>query len=182
MAIRIQTIQTGFQGGPAYNNWYAGGQTQADADELALRVKNLWTAFGGLMKTGVEVRTTGVAEVFETITGKTTTNLAVEPLLTGGIAGAAEAAAGTCLVLRWRTGVYVNGREIRGRSYMSGLADIADGSGMVAQASLNGANAAAAGYATGSVTSVYSPTNGSTAPISAGSCWNMFGLMRSRRQ
>jgi hypothetical protein len=89
----------------------------------------------------------------------------------------------TQIVIQWRTGVYHNGREIRGRTFIPGLADFTNDEGNVAlatrtaiQSDLDTWLAAQAG-----LFFIWSRKNGLTAVVSDSSVWNEFGVLRSRR-
>lgn len=181
MSVRLTVISTGFNGAPAYNTFHGMGDTSGEAITFAANVKTLWDGLASVLANGTDVDFNGEVEFYDVTDGNTLGVQAVTPWHVDGTWGTSKAPAGTTLVLRWRTGQYVGGREIRGRSYISGLGDHGDANGEpTAAIVLDAANAAAALVAAGTL-QVYSPTNGIAQEVVSSSCWTRFGLMRSRR-
>lgn len=86
------------------------------------------------------------------------------------------------LLFRWRTGAYVAGREIRGRTFVPGLALAGTStSGEVVSGSLATLQTAATDFVTASGLGVWSPANGTFELALSGSVWAEFAVMRSRR-
>lgn len=85
-------------------------------------------------------------------------------------------------LVRWRTGTYVSGREIRGRTFIPGLAlATSSASGELASATASAIQAAAAQLLEDSGIAIWSPTRGQVALVTSTSVWSEFAVMRSRR-
>lgn len=181
MALRLQVVTSVFPGAPAYNNFYWLNNLAGDSTIFVNAVMSVFDTLSGLLQNAVEVDFDGIVEVFDPATGQTTSTIPEDPWNVPGTWGSGHAPGGTCLLLQWRTGTFDNGREVRGRSFISGLGDIGEGSAGVPSGPLSTATAAATTYAAIDGAAVYSPTNGGVLQMSVGSAWNKFGLMRSRR-
>lgn len=85
-------------------------------------------------------------------------------------------------LVRWRTGVYVSGREIRGRTFIPGLAlATSSASGELASATAAAITTAAQQLLEDSGIGIWSPTRGQIALVTSASVWSEFAVMRSRR-
>lgn len=177
---RLQVITNGYPGAPGYNNFYmVGGPGEVVA--WAAEVGALWNSLKTCLANGTTYAFDGVVEEFDLTTGQTTAIAAAATFSGNGTWGTAKAPGGTALVLQWRSGIYVNGREIRGRSFISGIGDIGDSNGVPNSTQLGQAQGAASAYSDSDYAAVYSPTNADIVTIQTGGCWNKFGLIRSRR-
>lgn len=181
MALRVQVVTSVFSGGPGYNTFYSSGTNATDADTLVNNVFDLYSAFADRLSNITEVDISGTVEIFDPTNGQTTGTHSISPTHIDGTWGSGQAPAGTCVLLQWRTGIYANGREVRGRSFISGLGDFAAGAPGVPATEHTDFNSAANNYATQPQSCVYSPTNGGLYNMFSGGAWNKFGLMRSRR-
>lgn len=101
-----------------------------------------------------------------------------------GTGDAAQVPQSTMLLIRWRTGAYTNGREIRGRTFIPGLeASANDGSGAPTAAVITGIGALATTLAAATPSLVvYSPTRSAIATVASASVWSEWAVMRSRRE
>lgn len=181
MPYRITTRTTQLQGGDAYNTFHSAGSTAPDAAALALAVRDWFTEFDNYLSDSAQVSFDGDAEIFDPANGQTLGIEALDPWLVAGAGPGSWAPAGTTFVCRWRTGSYINGRELRGRSYISGLTDIGAGNPGVPPLVVEAMNDAMATFIATETLAVYGPTSGSLVDVTSGTCWNRFGLMRSRR-
>jgi len=86
-------------------------------------------------------------------------------------------------LLRIRTGVYLGGREIRGRLFLPGFTEGMSAQGLPIQANLDVVNAAALTLigAANAQWVCWSRVHGTFEPVTSASCWNRFAVLRSRR-
>lgn len=180
MALRMQVVSTGYLGAPGYNTFYSTGSSLAAAEELAGAVSDYFTALQDNFSSTTAYSFFGEVEAFNPASGQTTGIEVVDTWVRNGTGGTDELPGGTALVVQYRTGIYLNGREVRGRHYLSGLGAIADGDGEVVSSALTDI-ATAGAILIAAEGGVYSPTNGIVAQIVAVTGWNRFGLIRSRR-
>jgi hypothetical protein len=104
----------------------------------------------------------------------------------GSVTGDGPVSNASMMLLQWRTGLYRNGRELRGRSFIPGLAvnrltggEVSNATRAAIQTSLN-SNIIANGYL-----EIWSrPKGGSpgtSATVVAGTIWNEMAVLRGRR-
>lgn len=86
-------------------------------------------------------------------------------------------------LIQWRTGQYVGGREIRGKTFVPGLTEDASTGGLIAGNVVSGIQAAANELISdgNGALRVYSPTRGTSAPVTSATVTNRFAVLRSRR-
>jgi len=91
------------------------------------------------------------------------------------------------ILLQWHTGIIVNGRRLRGRTYIPGASSGASDAGQVAAATVADFVAAQATFISDCATQFavwHRPINGaggSSQSVLTGSCWNEFAVQRRRR-
>lgn len=181
MPFRVQVVTTGYVGAPGYMNFYTGSILVGDVSTWITGLDAFIQGMRSVTANNVTISRSGDVEQFDPATGQTTGIVGGAPLIVGGTWGTAQSPPGTALVLRWRTGQYINGREVRGRTFWSGCGDFGDAAGLVPSSIITDAQGAQGDYLSTTLPAVYSPTNGTTRVISDASTWNMFGLIRSRR-
>ena len=178
---RIRTTFSGLQGAPYLSTFYFsdGGGT---AQQAATAAGNFWAAVDAKMSVAMTwVQDSEVAEV-NVGTGAVEGVSSIVPMNgVGGVAGDALPPATQGLV-RWRTGVFVAGREIRGRTFIPGCVE-SESNGLPAGSSTAVWNAAASALIADatSLFVVWSKTHGVEQVVTAGGAWNQFAVLRSRR-
>lgn len=121
MAIhRITTVWSGFQGGPGYTNFFftGDGSGGAAADSRA-QVVAFFNGIANSLPSDVVWTVEGEAAVIDEVTGSITGYVMAEENPTpggGGMSGGYSAASGA--VVTWNTAGVVNGRRVRGRTFV----------------------------------------------------------------
>lgn len=202
---RVTTLWAGtYVVGGGINQLYfakAGGTAQ----QAATAVKTFWTAMAGYAVSGTTAEVqNSVEELNEpdgeilgltAVTGGTTT-------FTGGSANISPATQG---LVRLRTGVYDDGREIRGRIFLPAMMQSLGPTGFPASSLISGVGTAVAALIadTNSTLSVYrryrkyrpqvgvkgepwylpeqQPRDGISAAVATGDLWSKWATLRSRR-
>lgn len=147
MAIyRVTAEWQGFPGAPGYSNFHftdhAGGDESTDARQA---VHDFFSALASAIPSGMTIEVLPTVEVYDESTGLLTgwddSSLdldVVEGTRTGGIVGPAGA------VVNWITGTVVNGRRLRGRTFLVPLSTWAyEGNGTLDSEALDLINNAA---------------------------------------
>lgn len=105
-----------------------------------------------------------------------------------GAGGGAGDQSGDALqaLVRWQTGVIVDGRFLQGRTFIPGLASTVIVDGNLSSAAQTIGNNAAATLAASAATLVIwhrpaGATPGDTAPVTSGAMWNELAVLRRRR-
>lgn len=181
MAYRTQVISRGFPGAPGYNTFVTGADSTGSATTWYGFLVDLWTALRPVLANGTFAECDGIIEEFDPVTGQTLSLVQATPFSLQGTGAATKAVGGTCILLQWRTGQFRNGREVRGRSFISGIEDNADANGQFSGAKRTAVLAAVAAYASTDTGAIYSPTAGSVFQIASGGVWTNYALVRSRR-
>lgn len=145
-------------------------------------------AFWNAAKTYVSNTTTmtvlGEIELVDNATGQVEAVESTDQVSIAG-AGAGNLASPVlqCLI-RWRTGVFVNGRELRGRTFVPGVqTNSLSAGGTVAATTVSGLNNAG-GSLIGAANAdlvVWSKTHGMFETVTSASTWSKFATLRSRR-
>lgn len=122
---------------------------------------------------------TEVLVVNET-TGQTTGVLPVTSQARTGTDAANALPNATMALFRWRTGLFLQGREVRGRTFWPGLTETSND----AQGNFSGAadlTADATAFIAASDIAIWSPTRLLASTVTVGTCWDEFAVLRSRR-
>lgn len=125
--IRLGLTWQGFSGAPGYTNLHfitAEGQPpgeappQADLDAIPVKVRTFFNAIAIYLPSGVSVGFPGLVDEFDTATGELldTHNVPVSAVVNGSSSGNYSSAAGACV--NWHATGIVNGRRLRGRTFL----------------------------------------------------------------
>lgn len=170
--------------GPAsgYSIWHfdsdlSGAQDAADA---ALVFLNELDTF---LSPQMQARVDNEVQQIDPATGQIT---GVETVSTIGVTGQASGKMlpqSTCLLIRWRTGAFVGGREQRGRTFIPGFTDANnDTDGEPLAGLISGIASRAQTLADTSTLCIWSPTNQGFATVTTAQVWDEWAVMRSRRE
>jgi hypothetical protein len=195
--LRVRTVFTVPPGTPWLSTMYFNGASQALADAAVVDVGTFWGSVDALMNTAVSWATDADVAQLDEETGDLETSYATTPQTGSG------ASAGDLLPLvaqalvRWRTAGVVNGRHVRGRSFVPGVTEAFASGGRPIAGALT-TMTTAAGILVSSANSelaIWSrpfdgdptadppidPRVGTTHTVTSGSPWSEFASMRSRR-
>jgi hypothetical protein len=120
-----------------------------------------------------------VAEIAQD-TGDVISVASIGSLGGSGLAGGEQMPAATQGLVRWRTGQYVGGREIRGRTFIPAPTE-SHGSSVPNTEYLQDIAGAAAGLVAMPEFVIWSKQNGLAPGVTAASVWNQWAVLRSRR-
>ncbi len=181
---RVRTAITGPNGGAQVSTHYLDALTPNTASDAADAVHTFWSTMAGQLSSQYVFQVDPLVEIIDVSTGGITGASAVTVAAVAGSVGTALAPPATQGLIRWHTGVYIGGREVRGRTFIPGiLAASVTSTGGVATAFQTVASSAATAYLgwTNSVPVVYSGAHRAFAGILSGSAWSSFAVLRSRR-
>ena len=179
---KVVQVATGVAGSPYYITGYFDA-TFGTAQQAA----DAWRAFLAPASTGYRTGLTfsamtevGIVDASTgDLTGLTPVTLAAMSM----IGGTDPLPAATSLLIRWRTGQYTNGKEIRGRTNIPGMLETFSTNGLPDSA-LTGAWQTRATALLASANArhvVYSKKNFGACVTTAGSPWSQWAILRSRR-
>lgn len=183
--IRITTDFAGMPGTPYYSTLYFQGETQAAATAAAAQANAFWEGVDNVMSTGLTWNVQDDAEVVNPATGQVTGIFAVSGLSGAGEDPADEMPGNVQGLMRWRTGVYIGGREVRGRTFIPSPTEAANNGGFPSAAYITALTNAVTQMrlveTPGSEQVIWSPTKGVAHLVSAEIPWTNWATLRSRR-
>jgi hypothetical protein len=182
LRTRLQIAGT-VVGASVMTHYWDGPSDAAHAVDVRQAIGLFGSALQTSMKSGTTLNLEPDAEVVDPTTGQIT---GLEPMLAYGVTGSDpgdQLPVATQGLIRWRTGVFVGGREIRGRSFIPSPTEGNNTNGKPSSSYItNVGNAAiailsdpAAGFA------IWSRANGQVAPVVSHSVWSEWSGLRSRR-
>lgn len=181
---RVRTDITGGPGGAELATHYfdvVGGLTAADANAA---VGAFWHTVRDLVHNAYTFSTESEVASVDIATGQVTGLTPVTAIVWAGTVSGQPLPPASQGLIRWRTGTFVGGREIRGRTFLPGPTEEHNLTGVPNSDYITVANNAAAALiaASGTELMTYSRKNSDAAPVVSGSCWNQWAVLRSRRQ
>lgn len=177
---RVATIFRGFTGSPYYSQLYfdAGGQT---AQQAADAVAAFWNDLEGHMGDGLTWEVVTPVDVVNPVNGQITSQEAVTPDSGAGTISTNILPPSSQGLVQLRTGVFVGGRELRGRVFIPGATEN-DSSGRVPESTYtNDVTAAANTLRTSASWVVWSRTHGQWQGVQSSVLAQYWAVLRSRR-
>jgi len=181
---RVRTAITGNSGGSQVATHYFDATSPFAAQDAADAVHAFWDALKSKIVTSYSFQVEGAVDEIDVTTGNPVATNAVTSTVVTGTEGTEKLPPATQGLIEWRTGFYVGGREIRGRTFIPGLSNSSSAANGVPTSTwitlANGAATAIIGW-TSSNFVVYSPKKAQQALVIAGTPWNEWAVLRSRR-
>lgn len=183
--LRVTVITNAPQGSPWYANHFFGGTTEGEAVAASDAVRALYGSFDNHRPSTIGSSNDTEVHNIDPSTGQTTEVFDVPQWTENGAHSFELLPYATQGLIRWRTGTFVNGRELRGRTFVPGLTEDYNVAGVPS----GGLPALMAGYINTYITTssaagdpaVYSPTHKVAAIMTNGSFWSQWAVLRSRR-
>lgn len=180
---RVRTQITGGQGGPYLSTMYfnvIGGLTAANANAA---IGAFWLAVKGKVASGMVMATEAEVATIDIGTGEVTGLTPVTPVSNTGTAAGDTLPPASQGLLRFRTGTFVGGREIRGRLFIPGACEVDSTSGVPVAGYLTTLNSAASALIAdaNSELVIYSKAHRELGTVLSGSAWSQWAVLRSRR-
>lgn len=179
---RIRTVFTGVTGSPWVSTAFFGA-SGGTPSQAVTALGTFWSAVDNLMDSSVSWSTLADVETVNSANGQVTAVTNTTPVAGGGGGGATGVPIAAQGLVRWRTGMYVNGREIRGRWFIPGLATGSNSDGVVTPASVTTMQNAAAALIADATSDlvIWSRKNHNEPSVVSASTWTQFAVLRSRR-
>jgi hypothetical protein len=181
--LRVDTQITGTVGGPFFSTNYFNGNTQGVADDASAAVRTFWNAIQANMLGPATITVQDVVTQVNITTGDPEAIFSVtNTAITLGGSGT-YLPWGIQAVCNWRTGVFVGGREIRGKTYIPLLTEGNNTNGYPDSSLLGTVNTAMAALIAdaGNELVVWSKKNGIAQPVVSGAMSQNWGLLHSRK-
>lgn len=181
--FRVTITLTGYTGGPYINAMHfgnSGGETAQDAADAA---GAFWAAIDNLFHNTLTWTTGSELESVNESTGQIISVQTITPVTGTGSDSSSPLPPANQMLCRWRTGNFIAGRELRGRTFIPGLTESSQSTGAPDAAWISGVNTAAAALIADADSSfgIYSPTHNEFAAAVSGSAWTKFAVLRKRR-
>lgn len=179
---RVQIVATGVAGSPYYTTFHFLGSA-GSASQAAVDAAGFYGVVDQYMSSDLTWDLDTVVETIDSSTGNVVGVSDVSPASGSGAASGDMLPPANQGLVRWRTGNYVGGREIRGKTFLPAQMETNSTSGQPASAMITGVeNAALALWSSpNSQLVVYSRTYNAFAPVTASSMWANWAVLRSRR-
>lgn len=178
---RVRVNFSGISGSPYVATHYfeiLGGTAQ----QAATAVGTFWGAVDNVLSNNLQWDLDTAVYSIDAATGQPFDVVQVTPASgTGGVAGDILSPASQGLI-SWRTGVFTNGRELRGRTFLPAIPE-AQSTGAPIAGFITAVSTAAGAFIAdaNSDLQVYSRKHGVHASAVGGGVWNEWAVLRSRR-
>lgn len=179
---RVTTEFTGVAGSPYFNTLVFDGSA-GTAQQAANATRTFWAAIQGNLADTLRGQVQLEVVSFESSTGEPTSVSAVtssQIVYTASNTMLPRASQG---LVRLRTGVFVAGREIRGRIFIPCLTEVANDIGVPSTSIISTVNTAAAALIADANSDlvVYSLAHHSSASVVSANMWSEWAQLRTRR-
>lgn len=182
--IRTKTVWTGSAGAPYYTeNYWQGDADVAHANDAILALNAFFFTLAGYVTNTLSYTIDGDVDVIDISTGQITSVLAGTPVTFTGSASGEKLPPFTQGLLRMTTGLYLAGRQVRGRMFLPGMVETSNtAAGVPLTAMVTAIDAAGVTLAADSAGfSVYSRTRHAAATVTGATMWTQWASLRSRR-
>lgn len=184
LLLRSRVSITGPTVGPAVmTNYWQASEDATGAAAVRSALNTFLTAIGPSIHSGSVLSLEPELDIVDPGSGQVTATVPVSAL------SVTCSAAGNLLprnvqgLIRWRTGFFAGGREIRGRTFVPGVKDGSNVNGVPSTGYVAALTSAATTLAADSAAelSIWSRKAGAVAGVSSGEAWTQFATLRSRR-
>lgn len=182
--LRVNTVMTGHPGAPYFSSMYFEGVLGAEADAAQSAVRDFWGDLVGFIAGGLQIQVQTDVPRVDPVNGNILEMLG-SPQTVVASTGNAPLPFSSQGLIRWRTGAFVGGKQIVGRTFIPNLANDAQLNALPSAgftAAMQGAaDALIAADVDANQFGVWSRKNGTFTPAATGSPWSNFAVLRSRR-
>lgn len=199
--LRTRMVITAPTGSPylCVMHFTASTEDQAAADNAIAKTKNFWNAFASVWATTVSATNLPNVDLITAATGSLVGQLTVTVATTTGVVSGSDfLPPATQALIRWNTADFVNGRRVRGRTFIPALLESANGAdgrpaGQLVTTNVPNALAALLAAGASSFVTWSRPFAGRTLPtpiparsgtthlVTTGTLQPQFAVLRSRR-
>ena len=179
--LRTTTVMTGIAGSPYYSSFHFEGTLQAEADAAAAATRTFWDGVSSSISSLVTINVQDEVEVVDVASGQTTQVYQSPTTPVSGVPNTEIMPTYSQGLVRWLTGIYVGGRQLRGRTFIPGVVEAVSSGGVPAASYIADTLAAANALLGTSDFGIYSPTHGQFVLGATASVWDQWAVLRSRR-
>lgn len=179
---RYRTQLTGPAGAPWLNTFYMDEILGSSAQDLATAVGVFWNTIKPLISTAVTITGQNIVTTMTEATGQPTDEESVSGFTYVGGDGGQVLPWQTQAVINWRTGTWVGGRQVVGRTFIPGLITSSTSGGAPSSSLVAGLQSAAdALIASDGAISVWSRKHGQTYSVTSAQIDPRWAYLSSRR-
>jgi hypothetical protein len=172
---------SGMTGLTTLHYWDTGTTPQADMDAASVRENTMWSTLKGYMNNTVNYSASGTVDVLDITSGDI---IDVQNVTAAGGVGGVVAEPlpwHTQALVRFRTGLYVEGRQLQGKLFLPGLTETENSFGVISAAAVSGITAAVNLLHTNSALAVYSRKYATAGQVSSVVVPNRWAILSTRR-
>lgn len=179
---KVKTLFTGTQGGAGISTMYFDG-TAGTAAQANAAVGAFWTFVATSFHSSQAWTTDSGVESIDVSTGQILSLTGVTPVSGTGGSAADPLPWETQGLVQWRTGDFVAGRELRGRTFLPAMLETGNTGGLPTAGIIANSNSAAATLIASASADlvIYSLTHHVFAPVVTGVMWSQWAGLKSRR-
>lgn len=190
MVYRQRTVLTGISGAPYVWTVFSRGLGEQDeADALNAFSGEFWAGLAGsVLSSGLTATQESTVVDIDASTGQAVGAFPVSGATVTGTNAGERLPPATQALLRLRSGLYLNGRELRGRWFIPGMVEADNAAGVVDSTARNdivvaytGALGEAENIYGAFEIQIYSRTHMTQTGVSVVDVWTQFAVLRSRR-
>lgn len=173
----------GGSGGPQLSTMYFLDTGILTAQDAATAVRDFWGTCVTVMHTSYTVNVESEVLVIDSTTGKPTSAVGTTNAPLAGLESGDPLPWATQGLIEWATGVYINGRQVRGRTFIPGPVETENTGGTPIAPYRTALNLAASNLV-GDVLSdfqIYSRKHKVPEQVSHGAAWAKWAVLTSRR-
>lgn len=183
--FRVRTVFTGLQGSPYLSTFYFHDALPVGvtAQQAVTATGAFWNTVDAQLANTLSWSTEADVATVDQVTGDITASTGTTPVSGSGGAVGTNAPTAMQALMRWTTGVYVGGRQMRGRTFIPGLLTSSISGNGPSAALVTAMNTAAANLINDPTVEnlVWSRKNARADLVTAGSAWTTLAVLRSRR-
>jgi hypothetical protein len=179
---RVRTVFTGVAGTPWYSNIYFDADAAVGPDYIPF-VADFWNAMDPYIMAVVQWAVEPEVAIVDDNTGEIV-DVGTGAGVTGAGAATGEALPWACQgLINWHTGEYIGGRQLRGKTYVPGISQVANDNGVLLAGAVTTFLAAAAELISdgNGALRVFSPTHLTSEPVIRATVPRKIAVLRSRR-
>lgn len=184
---RYRVFWTGLVGGPGVSTFHLDPDLQAPtiatSQDLADEVMQVFTGMAAITSSAILWTGDSVVDYLDPATGQVTSQDGVTPDIVVGTDAAQRLSPLIQGLMEWSTGVFIGGRQLRGKTFWAGATEaVNDPPGVPSAGYISGA-AAQGGYLLSSIGHgvIYSRKNAQYEPITSVSVWGQWAYLSGRR-
>jgi hypothetical protein len=171
----------GLAGMATLHYWDTGATTPVEMEAQALSENSFWTAMRPFVSNQVTFTTQAQVDVLDITTGDI---IDVQPVTSYGATGSATGDAlpwATQGLINWRTGFYLHGRQLQGKTFIPGMTEAANLAGQMSVGERTGIQTAANNLITNTSLAVFSRKWFTAAQVTAANVGARWAFLSERR-